>query len=107
MNGTAERFGEYLHQAGISDARIPIVSNVDATARSNALGIMQALQQQINHSVCWEESIRKMIDMGTEVFVEVGPRRVLTGMMGRIDDTVKAMDTSDVESLKEVVATLT
>jgi len=103
MTGTAKRFGEYLHQAGISDARVPIVSNVDATARSDASGIVQALARQINHSIRWEESVRRMIEMGVEVFVEVGTRRVLTGMMGRIDDTVEAMDTSDGEALEEVV----
>ncbi len=106
MTGTAKRFGEYLQQAGISDARVPIVSNVDATARSDASSIVQALQRQINHSIRWEESVRRMIDMGAEVFVEVGPKRVLTGMMGRIDDTVEAMDTSDWEALEEVVTKL-
>jgi len=106
MAGTAKRFGEYLHQAGISDGRAPIVSNVDAATRSDASGIVQALQQQINHSVRWEESVRRMIEMGAEVFVEVGPRRVLTKMMGRIDDTVEAMDTSDVVAIEEVVTKL-
>ena len=106
MTGTAERFGEYLHQAGISDAHVPIVSNVDATARSDASSIVQALQRQINHSIRWEESVRRMIDMGAEVFVEVGAKRVLTGMMGRIDDTVEAMDTSNVEAIEEVVTKL-
>jgi len=103
MTGTAERFGEYLHQAGISDARVPIVSNVDAIARCDASGIVQALARQINHSIRWEESIRRMIGMGVEVFVEVGPKRVLTGMIGRIDDAVEAMDTSDREAIEEVV----
>jgi len=106
MTGTAERFGEYLHQAGISDARVPIVSNVDATARSDASGIVQALARQINHSIHWEESVRRMIEMGVEVFVEVGPKRVLTRMMDKIDDTVKAMGTSDGEAIEEVVAKL-
>ena len=106
MTGTAKRFGEYLYQAGISDARVPIVSNVDATARSDASSIVQALQRQINHSIRWEESVRRMIDMGAEVFVEVGPKRVLTGMISRIDDTVEAMHTSDGEALEEVVTKL-
>jgi len=44
----------------------PIVSNVDATARSDASGIVQALARQINHSIRWEESVRRMIDMGSE-----------------------------------------
>ena len=106
MTGTAQRFGEYLHQAGISDARVPIVSNVDATARSDASGIVQALARQINHSIRWEESVRRMIDMGAEVFVEVGPKRVLTRMIRRIDDTVEAMDTSDGEAIEEVLTKL-
>jgi len=106
MTGTAERFGECLHQAGISDARVPIVSNVDATARSDASGIVQALARQINHSIRWEESVRRMIALGVEVFVEVGPRRVLSKMICRIDDTVEATDTSDGEAIEEVVAKL-
>ncbi len=106
MTGTAQRFGEYLHQAGISDARVPIVSNVDATARSDASGIVRALARQINHSIHWEESVRRMIEMGVEVFVEVGPKRVLTRMLDKIDDTVGAMDTSDGKAIEEVVAKL-
>ncbi len=106
MNGTAERLGEYLPQAGISDARVPVVSNVDATARSDASGIVQALARQINHSIRWEESVGRMIDMGAEVFVEVGPKRVLSKMIRRVDDTVEAMDTSDREAIEEVVTKL-
>jgi len=106
MTGTAEQFSEYLHQAGISDARIPIVSNVDATVRSDASGIVQALAQQINHSIHWEESVRRMIDMGAKVFVEVGPKRVLSKMIRRIDNTVGAMDTSDGPAIEAVIAEL-
>lgn len=106
MTGTAKRFGEYLPQAGISDACVPVVANVDATARSDASGIVQALARQINHSIRWEESVRRMIDMGAEVFVEVGPRRVLSKMIRRIDDIVEAMDTSDKEAIEEVVTKL-
>ena len=106
MTGTAKRFGEYLPQADISDARVPVVSNVDAVARSDASGIVQALARQINHSIRWEESVRRMIDMGAEVFVEVGPRRVLSKMIRRIADIVEAMDTSDREAIKEVVTKL-
>jgi len=106
MRGTAQRFGEYLHRAGISDARVPIVSNVDATARSDASGITQALARQIDHGIYWEESVHRMIDMGSEVFVEVGPKRVLTKMMDKIDDTVEAMDTSGVQAIEQVLAKL-
>ncbi len=103
---TAQRFREYLANAGIEEAQMPLVSNVDAVARTDAAGITRALAQQIDHSVLWEKCMRTMIQWGADTFVEVGPQRVLTKMMARIDEDVTALDTSGVSSLEGTIASL-
>ncbi len=105
MASTAQRFGEYLAQARITDAEIPLVSNVDAVARTDAQGIAAALAQQIDHSVLWEKSVRTMMAMGVERFLEVGAKQILTKMMPRIARGVTALATSDVSSLQATIAT--
>ena len=105
MATTAQRFGKHLQAAGINDAQLPVVSNVDATERTDAPSLVNALEQQIDHSILWEKSVRRMIQMGARRFIEVGPKRVLTKMMGRIDQSVEAIDTGDVEAVEAAVAT--
>ena len=103
MATTAQRLGEYLAAAAISDARVPLVSNADAVARTDVQGLTDALARQIDHSVLWQSSMRTMIEMGADTFVEVGPKQVLTKMMARIDRSVTALDTGDVDSLAATI----
>jgi len=99
MEPAAEQMRPLLEQANFTDARIPLVSNVDATARTDADGIRQALIQQITNQVRWEASVRTMIKMGADVFVEVGPGQVLARMMSKIDGSVAVHSACDAETL--------
>ncbi len=106
MATTAQRLGQYLAAASITEARVPLVSNVDAVARTDAPGITEALGRQIDHSVLWEKSVGTMIERGADTFVEVGPQQVLTKMTPRIDNSVTALDTADASSLGAAIASL-
>ena len=73
-----------LQAAPFRDAAVPVVSNVDATPRTDAAGLREALAKQITGSVLWEQGIRLMVAAGVDMFIEVGPGAVLSGLIRRI-----------------------
>jgi [acyl-carrier-protein] S-malonyltransferase len=78
-----------LSATTMSPPKIPVISNVDALPHSKPSEIQNILVQQIVSPVYWEKSIRKLLDEGFDTFYEVGPGRVLRGLMKRIDRKVK------------------
>ena len=85
MQSAAEELEEVLGDARILPPRITVYSNVDATSRSDPDEIARKLVEQVVSPVRWEESVRKMMADGFDTFYEVGPGRVLAGLMKRID----------------------
>ncbi len=85
MHPADERLAEALLDVEIQAPRIPVVSNVDAQAHSDAAEIKELLVKQLIQPVRWEDSIRAMMADGYTQFYEVGPGRVLKGLMRRID----------------------
>ena len=94
MAAAAAELSKQLLSAPLTDAKVPLVSNVDAVARTDANAIRAALARQLTSSVLWEKSIRAMLEAGIESFVEVGPKDVLTKMMRRTAPEVPVQSTS-------------
>ena len=90
MAPIAEEFAAFLDEATIRDARVPVYCNVDATPHTAAEELRECLKQQLTGSVLWEASVRQMIADGANEFFELGPKDVLTKMMRRIDQSVRA-----------------
>lgn len=89
MKPADDRLAEALAAVEVHPPRIPVYSNVTAEPHENqADSIRQALAQQVTTGVRWEESIRRMLADGFDTFYEVGPGRVLTGLLRRIDRKV-------------------
>ena len=84
MKPADQQLAEVLRDTEISAPDIPVVSNVDAEVHSDPEEIRNILIQQVLQPVRWEDSIRKMIDDGCTEFYEVGPGKVLKGLMKRI-----------------------
>lgn len=74
-----------IEQIAFSDPRVPVYVNVDAKPIRDSASAKDALIRQVSRPVLWEETVRKMIDDGVSLFVEVGPGRVLSGLLVRID----------------------
>jgi [acyl-carrier-protein] S-malonyltransferase len=74
-----------LSQTQITTPRIPVYSNVDATPHTEPDDIRRTLVAQVLQGVRWEDSMRHMIADGFDTFYEIGPGRVLTGLLKRID----------------------
>lgn len=89
MQPAVERLRSVLADVQIRPPRIPVISNVDAQSHSDPDEIRCLLVKQVVSPVCWEDSIRRLIaDFGVEQFCEVGPGRVLRGLLKRIDRLV-------------------
>jgi len=88
-----------LRATTFNDLRFPLITNVDAEAVTTGPEACDGLVRQICHPVRWEESIREMIDRGVTMFVEVGPGRVLSGLLRQIDRSVRCSNFEDEASL--------
>ena len=80
--------------------------NVDAVPISDAAAAKDALIRQVSRPVLWEESVRRMIDDGVSLFVEVGPGRVLSALLARINKAagrVSVQGPSDFAAAKEAI----
>lgn len=101
-----EAMGERLKNAQVNDAQIPVVANVHAKFISAKADIVEALTNQVNSPVLWEDSIRTLADAGVDTFVEVGPGRVLSGLIKKIVKEVKILNVEDLASLENSLALL-
>jgi len=90
MEPAVEKLRIALNEMPITDTKIPVYSNVDATPHQNADEIRSLLSRQVTEPVRWEDSIRKMIDDGIDRFEEVGTGRILRGTLKRIKRKIKA-----------------
>jgi [acyl-carrier-protein] S-malonyltransferase len=92
-----------LRQTEFSNLRVPLVTNVDADTIETGAEAREALIRQVSMPVRWEESIRLLIDEGVNTFVEVGPGRVLTGLLRQIERSVAILNVEDEKSLSATV----
>jgi [acyl-carrier-protein] S-malonyltransferase len=107
MEPAEERLREDVDRIAFSDPRVPVYVNVDAMPVADAAAAKDALIRQVSRPVLWEESVRKMIDDGVSLFVEVGPGRVLSGLLVRIDKgagRVSVQGPSDFDAAREAIA---
>ncbi len=88
MRPADQRLAEVLAGVPMHPPRIPVVSNVDARPHDSPEEIRQLLIQQVVQPVLWEASMRYLIAEGFDLFYEVGPGRVLRGLLKRIDRRV-------------------
>ncbi|MBT2735499.1 ACP S-malonyltransferase [Bacillus sp. ISL-7] len=106
MKPAAVQLREVLDEIEMRDASVPIVVNVSAEPISSASEIKDKLIEQLYSPVQWEDSVRKMIDLGVDTFIEVGSGKVLSGLIKKIDKTVSTYSVSDEESAQAVIDAL-
>lgn len=94
-----ERLAEWLESIEVSAPRFPVYSNVTAGPVESPEEIKRCLAKQVSAPVRWEESVRNMAADGASRFVEIGPGRVLSGLIKRIDRSVALFNVESEESL--------
>jgi [acyl-carrier-protein] S-malonyltransferase len=106
MAPAQERLAADLEKVGFQDLTVPLVTNVDAVPVEKGEGARASLVRQVTAPVRWLESIEWLIKEGVDTFVEVGPGKVLTGLMRQINRDVKCFNVEDADSLKSAAAGL-
>jgi [acyl-carrier-protein] S-malonyltransferase len=101
MKPAAEKLREELGKVQLSDMSIPVISNVEAAPNLEPSRTIDLLYRQMFSPVRWEDTIRAMVGNGVELFIEVGPQKVLTNLVKRITPDVPC---SHVESMEEIEA---
>jgi [acyl-carrier-protein] S-malonyltransferase len=102
MKPAAERLEKALEEISVNNLKIPVVTNVEAEANSSKDRVKGLLVAQVSSPVRWEESMRKMIEKGIEQILEVGPGKVLSGLMKRIDSRMETKNIEDLKTLKTI-----
>jgi [acyl-carrier-protein] S-malonyltransferase len=99
MMPAQERLEKDLRKTEFSNLQLPLVTNVDADTIAKGDEAREALIRQVTMPVRWEDSMRLLIDEGVNIFVEVGPGRVLVGLLRQIERSVAALNVEDEKSL--------
>jgi [acyl-carrier-protein] S-malonyltransferase len=103
MQPAQDRLRSDLNALDLHPMEVPLVTNVDAETIQSPAKARDALIRQVTGSVRWEPSMRRLIAQGVETFVEVGPGKVLSGLMRQIDRTKTALNVEDEASLQKTV----
>lgn len=107
MKSAYEKLAALLEETPIGIPRFPIVCNIDAIPVTDPANIRETLREQVTDTVRWSESIERLIDHEkVDLFIELGPGKVLAGLVGRIRKGFPSLSIGDVPSLKAVVAQL-
>jgi [acyl-carrier-protein] S-malonyltransferase len=102
MKPAAVRLEKVLEGISVKDLKLPVVTNVEAEVNTLGERVKPLLVAQVSNPVRWEESIRRMIRDGIEQVLEIGPGKVLSGLMKRIDSKVETGNVEDIRSLKRI-----
>lgn len=97
MADAAAQLNALLETVELGDPQFPIVGNVSAAAITTAAQLREEMTRHMESPVRWTDSVRTMIDMGVEEFVELGPGNVLAGLNRRIDRSVPTVGLKDLQ----------
>jgi [acyl-carrier-protein] S-malonyltransferase len=103
MKPAQERLALELEKIEFNDLRLPLITNVDAAAIKSGEAARASLIRQVSSPVRWLESVQLLIQEGVQTFVEVGPGKVLCGLMRQIERTANCLNVGDAESLEMAV----
>src|SRR6202162_5789581 len=103
MKPAQDRLAAGLQSVHLQKPAVPVVCNVDAVLIEGAAAAQDALVRQVTGSVKWDQSIRLLIAEGIQIFVEVGPGKVLCGLMRQIDRSKGCLSVGDEASLRKTL----
>jgi [acyl-carrier-protein] S-malonyltransferase len=107
MKPAAEQLAEVLNRIEIKDANVPVIANVTARPMINRDEIKQKLIEQLYSPVLWQDSVEYMIEQGVDTFVEIGPGKVLSGLVKKVNRNVQTIAINDQSSLEAAIEQLT
>jgi [acyl-carrier-protein] S-malonyltransferase len=106
MKPAAGEFAKVLDNIHIKEAKVPVIANVSAEPMQDASEIKEKLIEQLYSPVLWEDSVKKMLELGVDTFIEFGPGKVLSGLVKKIDRSAKTYPVFDLQSFEAAVSAL-
>jgi len=106
MRQAGQRLAQDLEKVDISDLRMPVVNNADAKFLRMASELRPSLVRQISSPLYWEDSIKNMASDGFDTFIEIGPGKVLSGLVRRIAKDAKVLNVEDQKSMSATLDAL-
>jgi [acyl-carrier-protein] S-malonyltransferase len=104
MKKAGELLAQELENVVMKDLRIPIVNNADAKFLQKSSELRPSLIKQISSPLYWEDSIRALTAEGCDTFIEIGPGKVLSGLVKRIAKDSKVLNVDDVRSMSDTLS---
>jgi [acyl-carrier-protein] S-malonyltransferase len=102
MKPAGSRLEKALEEVTIRDLKIPVITNVEAEMNTSKERVKELLVDQVSNPVRWEESMQRMIGEGIEQVMEIGPGKVLCGLMKRINPNIETENIQDLQTLKKI-----
>ena len=106
MKGAGEKFAEFVSGLELNNAKIPVITNVDASETQILDDFRKKMPEQIYSSVHWTQTIQKMAENGVDTFIEIGPGKVLAGLNKKILAEASVYNIYDIASLEETVSSI-
>lgn len=106
MEAAAKGLQPVLMETTFTNSAVPVIANVDAGTHGDAAAIRDSLRRQVTQPVLWQRCVERMVDDGVEQFIEIGPGRVLTGLMRRINRKVSAVAVNTVDDISKALTML-
>lgn len=104
MQPAAQKLDQVLNDIQIEGAKVPVISNVTAEPMTAKEEIKQRLVEQLYSPVRWEESVQTLMNNGVDTFIEIGPGKVLAGLIKKINRRATVFSVYDIQSLNETIA---
>ncbi|MEW6067469.1 MAG: ACP S-malonyltransferase [Nitrospirota bacterium] len=103
MEDASRKLAELLDKIEFKKSEVPLVNNADAKFLNNVENIKSSLIRQISSPLLWEDSIKIISDSGINTFIEVGPGKVLSGLIKRITPHANILNVEDIKSLENTL----
>ncbi|WP_075719283.1 ACP S-malonyltransferase [Roseburia sp. 499] len=107
LEEAGKKLAQELEKVEIQEIDIPYITNVTADYVTDKNQVKSLLERQISSSVCWQQSVERMVQDGVDTFIEIGPKKTLTGFLKKIAPEAKGYNVetiADLEKLLEVLA---
>lgn len=104
MSPAADALKQALDVTEIKESDIDVIANINAEYYGDGDSIRQGLAKQLTQSILWQKSMERLLEEGFDSFYEIGPGRVLTGLMKKINRKMKVVNLSNAASLETLVA---
>ncbi|WP_026692528.1 ACP S-malonyltransferase [Peribacillus kribbensis] len=106
MKPAAGSFQQVLDSIQINEAEVPVISNVTSREMTEPGEIKQRLIEQLYSPVLWEDSVHTLLHAGVDTFIEIGPGKVLSGLIKKVDRKARVFAVSDQDSLEKTLEAL-